>query len=106
MTDMADSRLPTILVPEPESQTVVVGSRVRVRDADGEYEYAMVARVTIDSPPGCVSIGSPVGRALLGRRRGEQVRAQTPAGVRLLTVVDVAATAAPSCGGSAGQCEP
>jgi transcription elongation GreA/GreB family factor len=100
---MPEPRLPTIIVPEPESQTVVLGSRVRVRDEDGEHEYAMVARVTIDSPPGCVSIGSPVGRALLGSRRGEQVRVHTPGGVRLLRVVDVAAIAAPSCGGSAGQ---
>ncbi len=106
MTDLPDQRLPMIVVPELESQIVVPGSRVRVRDADGEHEYAMVARVTIDSPPECVSIGSPIGRALLGCRRGDQVRAQTPGGVRVLTVVDIVATAAPSRAGRAGQCEP
>jgi transcription elongation GreA/GreB family factor len=53
----------------------------------------MVVRVVADAPPECVSTGSPVGRALLGCRPGEQVRVHTPGGVRLLTVVDVAAPA-------------
>jgi hypothetical protein len=52
---------------------VVLGSRVWVRDTDGEH--------------------APVGRALLGRRLGDQVQVTTPGGVRLLTVVDVVTTA-------------
>jgi transcription elongation factor GreA len=92
----------TATVPQ---RIVVPGSRVRVRDTDGEHEYTMVARVVAGAPPECVSTASPVGRALLGRRPGEQVRVQTPGGVRLLTVVDVAATEAPSSGGRARACE-
>jgi hypothetical protein len=95
----------TTAAPRPESLTVVRGSRVRVRDADGEHEYTMFTRATADVPPGCVSLGSPVGRALLGRRRGDQVQVQTPGGMRLLTVVDVTATVEPSSAGSAGWCE-
>jgi hypothetical protein len=38
---------------------------------------------------------SPVGKALLGRRVGEQVEVQTPSGLLLLTVVDIADSAAP-----------
>jgi transcription elongation factor GreA len=105
MTDMRDSGPPTTAVPQPESRTVALGSRVRVGDADGEHEYTMVTRVTVDAPPESVSVGSPVGRALLGCRPGEQVRVQTPGGVRLLTVVDVAPTETPPSAGSAGRCE-
>jgi transcription elongation GreA/GreB family factor len=105
MTDIPDRRPATTTVPRPESRTVVLGSRVRVRDADGEHEYTMFSRATADAPPGCVSLGSPVGRALLGRRRGDQVRVQTPGGVRLLTVVDVTSTVETSSAGSAGRCE-
>jgi transcription elongation factor GreB len=84
----------------------MLDSRVRVRDTDGEHEYTMVARVVAGAPPECVSTGSPVGRALLGCRPGEQVRLHTPGGVRLLTVVDVAAaTAAPSSADRARTCE-
>ena len=89
----------------PRNGTVVLGSRVRVRDTDGEHEYTMVTKVTVGAPSECVSIGSPVGRALLGRRLGDQVHVRTPGGVRLLTVVDVAATAPSFSAGSARRCE-
>jgi transcription elongation GreA/GreB family factor len=93
----------TATVPGP---IVVLGSRVRVRDMEGEHEYPMVIRVMAGAPPECVSTASPVGRALLGRWLGDQVQVQTPGGVRLLTVVDVAATAPSSAAGSARRCEP
>jgi hypothetical protein len=60
---------------------------------------------TAACPLECVSTGSPVGRALLGRGPGEQVRVQTPGGARLLTVVDVADSPAQSATGGARQCE-
>jgi hypothetical protein len=91
-TDMPGVREPGATAPALGNGTVVQGSRIRVRDTDGEHEYTMVRRVTAGAPPGCVSVDSPVGRALLGRRPGEQVRVQTPGGIRLLTVVDVATT--------------
>jgi transcription elongation factor GreA len=92
----------TATVPRP---IVMLGSRVRVRDTDGEHEYTMVARVMAGAPPECVSIGSPVGSALLGRRLGDQVQVTTPGGIRLLTVVDVASTDASSSADSARTCE-
>ncbi len=98
MRDMSD---PATTATMPWNGVVVAGSRVRVRDTDGEHEYTMVARVVAGAAPECVSLCSPVGRALLGRRQGEQVRVQTPGGVRLLTVVGVAAMAAPSSAGLA-----
>jgi transcription elongation GreA/GreB family factor len=60
MTDIPDRR-PTTAAPRPERLTVVLGSRVQVQDADGEHEYTMFTRATADVPPGCVSLGSPVG---------------------------------------------
>jgi transcription elongation GreA/GreB family factor len=104
MTDIPERR-PTTAAPRPESLTIVLGSRVRVRDADGEHEYTMLTRATADASPGCVSLGSPVGRALLGRRTGERVQVQTPGGVRLLTVVDVTAAGEPSAAETARRGE-
>jgi transcription elongation GreA/GreB family factor len=88
-----------------ESSTVVPGSRVRVRDAEGDHEYTMVTRVAADSPPECVSLASPVGIALLGRRPGDRVQVHTPGGIRLLTVVAVVAAADPSSPSSVPGCE-
>ena len=67
------------------------GSRVRVRDADGEHEYTLVRSGKADPAKGRISTESPVGRALLGGRRGDEVTVQTPGGVRVLTIVEVAA---------------
>jgi transcription elongation GreA/GreB family factor len=99
---MPDVSEPATVATVSRNGTVVLGSRAQVRDTDGEREYTMVMA---GAPPECVSTGSPVGRALLGRRLGEQLRVQTPGGVRLLTVVDVAATAPSSSADSARTCE-
>jgi GreA/GreB family transcription elongation factor len=76
-----------------------VGSRVRVRDAQGEDEYTIVRRGEADPTQGRISTESPVGRALLGGRRGDEVKVQTPGGIRALTIVDVIA---PRCCSSEG----
>jgi transcription elongation GreA/GreB family factor len=66
------------------------GSRVRVRDADGEEEYTLVRRGEGDPAHGRISTESPVGRALLGARPGDEVEVQTPGGIRVLTIVELA----------------
>jgi transcription elongation factor GreA len=99
---MPDVSEPATTAAVPRNRIVVPGSRIRVQDADGQHEYTMVTRFTGDAAPGSVSVSSPVGRALLGRGPGEQVRVQTPGGIRLLTVVDVADSTAP---GGSRPCE-
>ena len=72
-----------------------MGSRVRVRDADGDAEFAIVPHQDADISQERVSADSPLGRALLGRRLGDEVRFHAPGGVLSVTVVAVepAATA-------------
>ena len=70
-------------------ETVGVGSRVRLRREDSEEEYRVVAPEDAAPASGLISMQSPVGRALLGRAAGEEVRVRTPEGVRGLTVVSV-----------------
>jgi transcription elongation GreA/GreB family factor len=67
-----------------------LGSRVRMRDAHGEEEYTIVRMGEADPAHGRISAESPVGRALLGARRGDELMVQTPGGVRELTIVEVA----------------
>ncbi len=55
-----------------EDGVVRMGSRVRVRDEDGEEEFAVVAHIEADAIADRVSVESPLGRALLGRRVGER----------------------------------
>jgi transcription elongation factor GreA len=51
---------------------VRMGSRVRVRDEDGEEEFAVVPHVEADAIADRISAESPLGRALLGRHVDER----------------------------------
>jgi transcription elongation factor GreA len=63
--------------------TVTVGTRVEIEDEDGEKMEVEISSV------GGVSPDSPVGRALLGRKVGEEVEIEAPRGswrARILSV--------------------
>jgi transcription elongation factor GreA len=68
---------------------VRIGSRVRVRDADGDAEFSIVPAEDADCMADRVSVESPLGRALIGRYVGDEIRFRAPAGVLAVTVVDV-----------------
>ena len=72
-----------------DDDVVRMGSRVRVRDADGEAEFAVVPPEDADAAAERVSASSPLGHALLGRRLGDEVWFRAPGGVLTVTVVDV-----------------
>jgi transcription elongation factor GreA len=67
--------------------------RVRHRETDEVVEYDLVGPIESDVGSGRVSVGAPVGRALLGRRRGDTVVVQTPRGELELEVVSVGSPA-------------
>ncbi len=54
-----------------------------------ESTLVVVEPLGINPGRGHISCGSPVGRALLGRRKGESVEVETPDGPRRLVVLDV-----------------
>ncbi len=72
-----------------DDEEVRIGSRVRVRDADGEDEFTIVPECEADACAERVSAESPCGRALLGHRVGERVRFRAPDGIMGVTVVAV-----------------
>ncbi len=66
-----------------------VGSRVRVRDEEGEEEFTIVAECEADGFADRISAESPFGRSLLGHQVGERVRFRAPGGIVGVTVVAV-----------------
>jgi transcription elongation GreA/GreB family factor len=68
---------------------VRIGSRVRVRDIDGDATFEIVEPESADAMADRVSAQSPLGSALLGRRVGDRVRFRAPDGVLVVTVVQV-----------------
>lgn len=70
--------------------SVEIGSVVRIRDGDGAtFELELVGPLESDVPKRRVSIGTPVGQALVGQRAGARVEAQTPRGPLALEIVSV-----------------
>jgi transcription elongation factor GreA len=76
------------------TDVVHVGSVVHVKDGGGKSsKYTIVGSAEANPAEMKLSNESPVGKALLGRKRGEQVRVSTPRGERTLkiTKIDVGA---------------
>ena len=65
------------------------GSRVGLLDLQKsvEVEYKLVTTEEADATKGLISTTSPIGKALLGRRVGEEVKVQTPAGTKEFEIV-------------------
>jgi transcription elongation factor GreA len=83
-------------IVEPSAEgTAGIGSCVRVRNGDsGEVAvYDLVGPIESDAGSGRVSIGAPVGRALVGSRRGDTVAVETPRGTIQLEILSVTAVA-------------
>jgi transcription elongation factor GreA len=80
----------TSMVELAEPVTVVaIGSRVLLRDADGEFECTLVPAHDSDVARQLVSLESPLGRALLGRRAGDHVTVAAPVGQRPVVILEV-----------------
>ena len=68
---------------------VGLGSTVVVFDTqkDEEITYFLVTSEEADAPTGKISTSSPIGRALLGKAVGDEVRVTIPGGVKQLEIL-------------------
>lgn len=81
-----------INLKELNGEKVVFGSYVAIMDVDNEKEdeYQLVGPCESDISRNKISVTSPIGRALIGRRIGDQAKVQTPRGQRVFEIVDIA----------------
>ncbi|MGC3996135.1 MAG: transcription elongation factor GreB [Anaeromyxobacter sp.] len=84
----------TVVEPRPnDGGRAFFGAWVTVEDEDGaERTYRLVGPDEFDAAVGLISVDAPIGRALLGKREGDVVVVQRPAGAVELTVVAIAWT--------------
>ena len=68
---------------------VQIGSTVKVKGPDGQQSFTIVGSTEARPTEGRISNESPVGRALLGRKKGETVSVQVPAGDLAYTIVSI-----------------
>lgn len=72
------------------SHEIKIGSRITVQTQDGKKEsYILVDILEANPTDGKISYKSPVGRALLGKKKGEKVEVAVPAGTLKLKILDV-----------------
>lgn len=74
--------------PRKEADRIYFGAWVSLEDEEGGHQrYQLVGPDEFDASAGRISVDSPVGRALLGRRLGDEVHVQRPKGETLYTVL-------------------
>ena len=81
-----------IVAPRHEDSfdSVEFGSSVTVVTAGGaERRYTVVGSAEAAPLEGKISNESPVGRAVLGRKVGDEVEVETPSGVTKLTITEI-----------------
>ena len=59
---------------------VAVGSSVTVESKDGKHSYVIVGAAESDPIKGFISNESPLGKAFLGKKKGDKVEVVTPKG--------------------------
>ena len=69
-----------VIVENHSSTHVQIGSTVTIQSKDGKESFMIVGSAEASPAEGRISNESPVGRALLGRKKGEEVTVSVPAG--------------------------
>jgi transcription elongation factor GreA len=77
----------TIIDEKHSTDHVQIGSTVSVESGDGKETFTIVGSAEASPREGRISNESPVGRALLGRKKGEKVVVRVPAGDFSYTIV-------------------
>ncbi len=82
-----------VIDPEklPQRDRVMFGVRVRVEDIEtgNTVTYQLVGPDESEPENGKISVTSPIGRALLGKREDDEALVQTPSGIRKFVVLKI-----------------
>ena len=88
-----DDQLSRAMVIDPTTLSgdkVVFGATVTLIDEDEKkVRYQLVGQVEADAKDGKISYNSPLGRALIGRQKGEEVEVSTPSGDRYYEIAKI-----------------
>jgi transcription elongation factor GreA len=79
------------IIEGPHQPGVVeMGDTVMIQNQDGKMDRYKIVGTTEASPvDGKISSESPVGKALLGKKKGDKVDVRTPAGIMKLHIIEV-----------------
>ena len=74
-----------------DASKVAVMSKVKLKNLNtkSELNYLLVAENEADLKSGKISVSSPIGKGLLGKKKGEVAEIQVPAGTLKLQVMEI-----------------
>lgn len=76
--------------PRKDADRVYFGAIVTIEDEEGDRQtYQLVGPDEFDANEGRISVDSPVGRALMGRRLGDEVVVRRPKGEAVYEVLEI-----------------
>ncbi len=78
-------------LPHDVDGKAIFGCVVMVEDLEtGEVSsYRLVGPYEADVLEGTISVTSPIGKALIGREEGDEVKVQTPKGIRNIEILEI-----------------
>jgi transcription elongation factor GreA len=85
------SQCEVIEVPGGSAERAIFGTTVDMEDLDTgeEFKYRLVGPYEADLAQGTISVISPIGRALIGKEAGDEVKVDTPGGVKNFEITDI-----------------
>ena len=93
ITELEELILNAVIVDESKIDTSIVnmGSTVKVYDIefDETEEYSIVGSNEVDAFANKISDMSPMGKALIGKKAGDEVTVEAPGGIIRLRIVEV-----------------
>lgn len=76
--------------PRVDADRIFFGAWVELEDEEGErVRYQLVGPDEFDAKQGRISVESPVGRALMGKRLGDEALVRRPRGEVVFTIVSI-----------------
>jgi transcription elongation factor GreA len=88
--ELEDLMTNAVLVEEgKKTGTVNIGSKIKVKINGNEKEFQIVGVTEADPAHGKISNESPLGEALLGKKKGDVVEVETPGGKVSYLILDV-----------------
>lgn len=91
-TESLLARARVIDVSQFDKEKIHILSKVKIKNlANGKiYDYMLVSPEEADFQAGKISITSPVGSGLMGKKLGEQVKIKAPAGILDYEILEIA----------------
>lgn len=78
-----------IIASPSQTEKIDIGSSVCITDTQKEYTYTIVGGYESDPSKNTISHLSPIGRSLMGKKKGDTVEVHAPSGIKTFTVLSI-----------------